>query len=117
MVNEIIDREGDDLHRPIALPLLEPIAREIGHVDFDRLVQPIDGVVHPRDLGRQLAIVVQKRGHHVAQHGFDGVAHADRLAGGVGERKRRRVERGFIQIPRHSGVGWLFFLRQNAHQE
>ena len=58
-----------------------------------------------------------ERGHDFAQHGLDGVAHAQRLARGIGERERRIFQRRFVEIARHGSVRGLLLLRQDAHQE
>jgi hypothetical protein len=63
------------------------IARQLGHVELDRFVETVDGVVHLRDLIDQGAVARHHRRHHLAQHGLDEVAHAQRLAGRVGERQ------------------------------
>jgi hypothetical protein len=78
-----VDREGDDLHGAAALAVIKAAARKLGDVKLDRFVQPIDGVVHPRDLEHARAIVRHERGHDFSKHHFDGVAHSQGLTSGI----------------------------------
>ena len=112
-----IDGERHDLHGAAALALVERVARELGDVELDRLVEPVDDIVQARHVAGELAVVGHQRGHDLAQHGLDGVAHAQRLARGIGERERRVFQRRFVEIARHRSVGRLLFLRQQAHQQ
>ena len=99
-----IDGERHDLHGAMALALVEAVAGELGDVELDRFVERVDDVVAPRHVAGELAVVGHQRGHDVAQHGLDRVAHAQRLARGIGERQRRRFQRGFVEIARHRRV-------------
>ena len=82
-----VDGEGDDLHRAPSFALVEAAPHQLGHVEFDGLVETVDEIVHLGDLVDQRTIARHHRGHHLAQHDLDEVAHAQRLAGGVGERQ------------------------------
>jgi hypothetical protein len=54
----------NDFHGAATLGVVEAAARELGDIELDRLVQPVDGIVHPRDLGDDRAIV---RRHQVVK--------------------------------------------------
>ena len=95
-----VDGEGDDLHRPLSLALVETAAGEFGDVELDRLVKAVDAVVHLRDLVDQRPVVGHHRRHHLAQHDLDVIAHMQGLAGGIGQRERGRLQRALVEIAR-----------------
>ncbi len=95
-----VDGEGDDLHRPLSLALVETAAGQFCDIELDRLVEAVDAVVHLRDLVDQRAVVGHHRRHHLAQHDLDVVAHVQRLARGVRQRQRGRLQRAFVEIAR-----------------
>ena len=70
-----------------------------------------------RDLIDQRAVVGHHRRHHLAQHGLDHVAHAQRLARGVRERKGRRLQRGLVEIARPRRIGFLHAIGQQPFQQ
>ena len=92
-----VDGEGDDLHGPVALALVEAAARQLGDVELDGLVELVDHVVHARHLAHQRPVVGHQRFHDLPQHDLDRISHAQGLAGGVRQGQRGRVERGFVE--------------------
>src|SRR5205823_13487715 len=78
-----VDAEGDNLHGPVALALVEAAARQLGDVELDRLIELVDHVVYARDLAGEGPVVGHKGAHDLAQHDLDMVAHAQGLAGSV----------------------------------
>ena len=95
-----VDGEGDDLHRPLSLALVEAAAGELCDIELDRLIEAVDAVVHLRDLIDQRPVVGHHRRHHLAQHDFDVIAHMQGLAGGIGQGERGRLQRAFVEIAR-----------------
>ena len=57
----------------------------------------------------QRAVVGHQRRHDLPQHDLDDVAHVQRLARGIGQRERGRVERALVEIARRRGSA--LFLR------
>ena len=61
-----VDGERDDLHRTPAILFVQPLARHFCHVELDRSIELVDGVVHARDLSHQLPIVRHQRNDALA---------------------------------------------------
>jgi len=76
----------------VTVPFIQTLPRESRHVEFHRVVEPVDGVVHPADLGDKAVIVGHQRCHGSTQHGLDDVAQMNDLAFCTGERDRWRAE-------------------------
>ena len=115
MCSRLMAKEMISIAR-LPFALVEAAARELGDVELDRLVEPIDGVVHLRHLIDQRPVVGHHRRHHLAQHGFDEIAHAQGFARGVGKRKRRSFKRAFVEIARPRRIGFLDAGRQQLFQ-
>src|ERR1700730_1172425 len=79
-----IDGEGDYLHGASPIPIVKAFAGYFGDVEFYRLVQSIDDVVHARDFGRELAVVAHQCRHRLSQHALDDITHVQCLARGAG---------------------------------
>jgi hypothetical protein len=93
-----VDRELDDVGPAARLVGLECLAADLRQVALDRRIQAVDLVVPaPQGLGEVLVAALQHR-HQADQHLVHGVGQPDRLARGVAERQRRRVERDGIQV-------------------
>ncbi len=82
-------------------------------------MQAVDHVVHPLDLGDELAVVGQQRRHALAQHGLDDVAHMHRLARRTGQGDARRLHARTVEIARTTGiiVGYAGARRQQSRDE
>ena len=61
-------------------------AGHLGDVEFYRLVQPVDRIVHARHLGDGSSVVGHQRRHALAQHGLGEVSHVQHFACRAGER-------------------------------
>jgi hypothetical protein len=61
-------------------------------------MEAVHDLVRPLDLRDELAVLAGERHRGAAQHVFDDVAHAERLARRRGERDRGAVERRRIEI-------------------
>ena len=84
--------------RPSAL--VERLARDLRQVELDRRVQLVHHVVQLAQPLRERAVVGSQHGQHAGEHLLDGVADAQRLAGGQRDRQRRRRNRGRVEIAR-----------------
>ena len=99
-----VDGERDDLGPAAAVLLVERLAADLREVELHRGVEAVDVVVEADELLDPLLVVGADHLHHAVEHLLDGVADAQRLARGVGERQRRRLERAGVEVP---GLGRL----------
>lgn len=112
-----VDRERDDLHGTLTVPFVQTLAGEPCHIELDRLIELVDRVVHPADLGDKAAIVGHQCRHGLTQHGFDDVAKMKDLAFGAGECDRRGAEGRIVKIKGCRGIVWFRPLRQKSRKE
>ncbi len=85
---------------------VQRFARDLRQVELDRRVEVVDDVVHLAQALGELAVVGLEHRQHAGQHLLDDVADAQRLARGVGDGERRRVERGRVEVARLGRVVW-----------
>ena len=101
-----VDRQFDGLGPASAVALVQVVARHARQVQLDRRVERIDVVVETAHLAGQLLVAGVDQHQQVLQHLLDDVAHAQELAGGVGQRQGRGVQGGGVQVPRpQDGLG------------
>ena len=92
-----VDGEGQNVRATLGVGLAQPILAADGRqVQLHGVVQVVERVVHRRELGQQLAIVVLQSLEKHAQHRLHDVDHAQHLARCIGRarwwacRARRR---------------------------